>query len=418
MRITTDKHFEANSTLRIIKGDEEYRHALAQAEILVALDPRPGTAEADRLEVLTLLIEDYESRQFPFEIPDPVDAITFRMEEQQLLQKDLVPFIGSRSRVSEVLARKRPLTVQMIRALASGLGIPLNALVGDPGMRRSQAATAPTDPEWGKFPFKEMLKRGWFAEIKASNDGNAVETIKAFFARVAASPSVLYRRTFRGENLDERAYYSTLAWTARVMLRAKAAEKSLAQFDRARLSKDVLRELACLSWLDDGPKIASQFLAKIGIHMVVEPRLPNTLLDGAALLTEQGTPIVALTLRIDRVDYFWFTLLHEVVHVWKHLRSADEAFVDRVEADESPERVEQEANRMARDAFVPHSGWKRSEAYLNPSRQSILDTANQWRVHPALIAGRLQRETGRYQLFREYLGQGTVRKHFPEVTFS
>ena len=407
-----------NAAFRIIKGDEEYRHALAQAEALVAIDPRPGTAEGDRLEVLTLLIEDYETRQFPFEAPDPVDAITFRMEEQQLLQKDLVPFIGSRSRVSEVLARKRPLTVQMIRALSSGLGIPLNALVGEPRPRTNDRAPDTKDPEWGKFPYKEMLKRGWFSELMQSAGGSPVDTIKAFFARVAASPAALYRRTFRGEDLDERAYYSTLAWTARVLLRAKTAEKSLAQFDRERLSKEVLRELACLSWLDDGPRIAPEFLAKIGILMVIEPRLPNTLLDGAALLTEQGRPIVALTLRIDRVDYFWFTLLHEVVHVWKHLRSAEEAFVDRVEAGESPERVEQEANRLARDAFVPHSSWKRSEAYLNPSRQSIRETADRWRIHPALVAGRLQRETGRYQVFREFLGQGTVRKFFPEVTFS
>lgn len=419
MRTTTERNSDRNTTpLRVIKTDEEYRHALTEAEALVALDPLPGTPEADRLEVLTLLIENYESRLFPLEMPDPIDAINFRMDEQQLMQKDLVPFIGSRSRVSEVLARKRPLTVQMIRALSSGLGIPLHALVSEPRPRSEARTVANFDPEWDKFPYKEMLKRGWFSELRASTGGSPVDTIKAFFARVSATPAALYRRTFRGETLDERAYYSTLAWTARVLLRAKAAETPLAPFDRHRLSKEVLRELASLSWLDDGPRIAPQFLAKIGILMIIEPRLPNTLLDGAALLTEQGTPVVALTLRIDRIDYFWFTLLHEVAHVWKHLRSSDEAFVDRVEAGESPERTEQEANRLARDAFIPPSSWKRSEAHLNPSRQSIVESANRWRVHPALVAGRLQKETGRYQLFREFLGQGTIRKNFPEVTFS
>ena len=104
---------------KVIKTDDQYEATLAVAEQLIACDPDIGTDEAERLELLSLLIEDYEKRNFPFRKPDPIGAIRFRMEEQGLRQADLAPLLGSRSRVSEVLAGKRPLTVQMIRALST-----------------------------------------------------------------------------------------------------------------------------------------------------------------------------------------------------------------------------------------------------------------------------------------------------------
>jgi HTH-type transcriptional regulator/antitoxin HigA len=120
---------------RILKNEGEHQTALREAERLVALDPSTGTADGERLALLALLIEDYEKRAYQFEALDPIEIIEFRMSEQGLRQKDLVPLLGSRSRVSEVLGRKRPLTVQMIRALSSGLGIPADALIGrDPSV--------------------------------------------------------------------------------------------------------------------------------------------------------------------------------------------------------------------------------------------------------------------------------------------
>lgn len=116
--------------LKVLKNEAEHKTALQEAERLVALDPPTGTAQGDRLELLALLIEDYEKRAFQFDALDPIEIIEFRMSEQGLRQKDLVPMLGSRSRVSEVLGGKRPLTVQMIRALSSGLGIPADALIG------------------------------------------------------------------------------------------------------------------------------------------------------------------------------------------------------------------------------------------------------------------------------------------------
>ncbi len=118
----------------IIKTDEQYEEALVVVEELMDSDPEPGTGDADKLELLILLISNYEKERFPMEMPDPIEAIKFRMEQQQLSQKDLIPYIGSRSRVSEVLKRKRPLTLKMIRHLYQGLGIPAEVLIQEPGV--------------------------------------------------------------------------------------------------------------------------------------------------------------------------------------------------------------------------------------------------------------------------------------------
>ena len=116
----------------IIKTDKQYRVTLAEVERLAGDDPAAGTPDGDRLELLAKLVEDYEKERFRFEQPDPVDAILFRMQERGLRQKDLAPILGGKNRVSEILARKRPLTLAMVRALNQSLKIPAELLVREP----------------------------------------------------------------------------------------------------------------------------------------------------------------------------------------------------------------------------------------------------------------------------------------------
>jgi HTH-type transcriptional regulator/antitoxin HigA len=114
-------------TPRIIKTDKEYRNALAHVESL--MDAEAGTPREAELELWSLLVERYEETHFPIDRPDPVDAIKFRMDQEGLKQKDLEKYFPSKSRVSEVLNHKRPLSLGMIRALHKGLGIPASVLV-------------------------------------------------------------------------------------------------------------------------------------------------------------------------------------------------------------------------------------------------------------------------------------------------
>lgn len=128
--------------VRPIHTEEDYDAALALVDTL--MDAEPGTAEGDRLDVLVTLIEAYEARHWAIAAPDPIEAIRVRMEQKGLRQRDLEPMIGSRGRVSEILSRKRALTLPMIRKLAAGLGLRADVLIqesaparrGDPRRKR------------------------------------------------------------------------------------------------------------------------------------------------------------------------------------------------------------------------------------------------------------------------------------------
>jgi len=122
--------------LRPIRSKREHHAALKEAEAL--WNAPEGSPEADRLEVLTLLIEAYEREHFPVPDPDPIDFLLHVMEARELARKDLEPFIGSRARVAEVLNRVRPLTLEMIRKLSEGLDLPADVLVR--GYRVKRAA--------------------------------------------------------------------------------------------------------------------------------------------------------------------------------------------------------------------------------------------------------------------------------------
>ena len=122
--------------LRPIRSKREHQAALKEAEAL--WNAPEGSPEADRLEVLTLLIEAYEREHFPIEDPDPIDFLQHIMEARGLARKDLEPYIGSRARVAEVLNRVRPLTLEMIRNLSDGLELPADVLIR--GYRVKRAA--------------------------------------------------------------------------------------------------------------------------------------------------------------------------------------------------------------------------------------------------------------------------------------
>ncbi|MCE7063675.1 type II toxin-antitoxin system HigA family antitoxin [Dyadobacter sp. CY326] len=115
--------------MKLIKTTEDYQAALDRMEIL--FDAQAGSPESDEADVLALLIDEYEHRHYPIEAPDPIEAIKIRMEEMQLKQVDLIDAIGGKSRVSEILNKKRKLSVEMIRNLASRLHLSANSLIGD-----------------------------------------------------------------------------------------------------------------------------------------------------------------------------------------------------------------------------------------------------------------------------------------------
>lgn len=122
--------------IRPIRTKADYKAALALASRLVDKDPKAGTPDGDRLDVLATLIQAYEAQHYPIPAPDPIECLLHVMEARAMTRKDLEPYIGSRGRVSEILNRTRPLSLTMIRNLHAALGIPAEILV------REYSATA------------------------------------------------------------------------------------------------------------------------------------------------------------------------------------------------------------------------------------------------------------------------------------
>jgi|JI6StandDraft_1071083.scaffolds.fasta_scaffold43928_2 HTH-type transcriptional regulator / antitoxin HigA len=392
--------------LRVIRDELQYAALLEQAKELALSDPLPNSEEAERLALISVLLEKFEETRFKLEVPDPIDAVIYRLAELGLKQKDFAEILGSKSRASEVLTRKRGLTIEMIRTIHERLMIPAEILIGHPKQEEKDAS----DIDWTKFPVREMQKRGWF-DMDLAEGKSGEQLIRSFFARTSANRSpVLLRKTLNGVSKEEN-HYAIYAWIARVMIRARELKNSDSRYIQGSITDEFLKQLAKLSRSDDGPLLAREFLAMKGVILVIEPHLPKTKLDGAAMLDQDGTPIIGLTLRYDRIDYFWFTLMHELVHVQRHLGRQSTAFVDEDDLSHEDER-ELEANILAAEAFIPRQIWKSSEAYRTKRSEAVVKLANALMIHPAIVAGRIQRESGKYNILKEFASSQSIKSVF------
>jgi HTH-type transcriptional regulator/antitoxin HigA len=126
--------------VKIIKSEKDYQAAMSRLSDLMSSDLKPGSKEEDELELLALVVHDFERQTIPPVKADPIEAIHFRMDQMGLTRKGLIPYIGSISKVSEVLSRKRPLSLSMIRRLHQGMGIPADILIEDVKPKRSVSA--------------------------------------------------------------------------------------------------------------------------------------------------------------------------------------------------------------------------------------------------------------------------------------
>lgn len=401
--------------IKVIKTDADYTAALAEIERLVDHDPAVGTPEAEQLELLTLLVREYESRKFPVKAPDPVEAVQFRMEQQGLTQRDLIPYIGSRSKVSEVLARKRPLTLSMIRALHTGLGIPANAL-----LQEGRAVLLDqSDVEWERFPIREMVARGWIEGAMPGTRDEPEDLMRRFLAPLGhlRTTHALYRKTRHVRSARAMDEYALIAWALRIVIRA-LAKLSIPRYKPRTITSEFMREVAQLSWSTHGPLLAQEFLDKHGLPVIIEPHLSRTYLDGAAILIEVDKPVIGLTLRHDRIDNFWFCLMHELAHVGSHLKSEGDGFYDDLDAENKDDPREKEADKWAGETLIPETMWSGSPARNLRSPEAAQHLAEQLRIHPAIVAGRMRYESRNFRVLNQLIGRGEVRKCFPEVKWN
>jgi len=191
--------------------------------------------------------------------------------------------------------------------------------------------------------------------------------------------------------------YALLTWHVAVLKKARQLKLKSA-YVKGSLTEERLRELARLSRFEQGPRLAQEFLADMGIALVFEEHFSKTYLDGAAMF-DGDLPVVALTLRHDRLDNFWFALLHELVHIKEHL-GPDHWFIadnleDKVHQQTQEER---EADDGARDILIPQAEWLASGLTVEPTMEAAMVLADKLRIHPTIVAGRVRHETGNWRL--------------------
>jgi HTH-type transcriptional regulator/antitoxin HigA len=405
---------EMAMNVKIIKSAKDYEANMARLSELMSLDPKPNSKEENELELLALVIQDFERQTVPHVKADPIESILFRMDQMQLTRKELIPYIGSISKVSEVLSRKRPLSLPMIRRLNQGLGIPADILIEDVETDSSLVDQEP-EMDFTRFPLKEMLERGCFGDFEGNVQrlkDYAEDLVRKFMQDLlpkrmepAFLRAPLHQRGDR--QADEMAI---LAWRMCVLRKAREVI-STREYKHGTITPEWLRELAKLSAFDEGPKLAKEHLARHGITLVIEKHFKRTFLDGAAML-DNDRPIVALTLRHDRVDNFWFALLHELAHVAKHLKPETPVFIDDLDRT-NLQTVEGEADAMAQEALIPNKSWSAAKVRQTLASEDVIAYADEIGVHPAIVAGRLRYEEKNYRLLSHLIGKtGQVSQTF------
>lgn len=337
---------------------------------------------------------------------------------QGLSQKTLAERLGMKEQQVQRYEQERYRSASLSRLaeICDALDVTFNLDLGLTGFAESKNSNFKhADFDLSKLPIKEIKKRGWLKEaLPNSNKQTDQDQILSAFMLPAFEggiPALLKSGARVGRGLDQ---YALLAWKARIVWKIR----------KGHPSKSVASPDADLSWvntfkeftLDDrGPALAVEYLRAKGIAVIFEGHLPQTYLDGAALLVDNSISTIALTLRYDRLDNFWFVLLHELGHTLLHRDSRlSSGFFDD-DSVEVTEKAEREADAFAKSVFLPEEKWNSSLVRFTQSTDQIIQFARENRLSPAIIAGWIRRERNDYTIFKELVGHGRVRKSLKEA---
>ncbi|MFL6844879.1 MAG: XRE family transcriptional regulator [Allosphingosinicella sp.] len=421
MMITNEKQLRSTRTL--IDGLRESRNALA-----TSTDVHPMFVDAQRaaldsqMEELEEDVALYEALRSglitTFEadgLHDLPDILIRARIARAMSQRDLADFLGMKEQQVQryEAERYRSASLERLVEIADALNVKITErgeLVGNGAFEDLDLGAA------SAFPIAEMFKRGWFEDFEGSLSAarkEASSLVQAFLKNACASwtPTALHRKSMRANGQVHEP--AIAAWEARVLTLADR-HRPAEQFVPAKATESWVEQLVYLSAEPDGPKRVGGHLRKVGIVLVIEPHLPGTLLDGAALRSAFGTAIIGMTLRHDRLDNFWFTLLHEVAHLKLHID------VDHYSAifddTESPagSKTENEADQFAQEALLPSSRWHACVSRFTRTEKAVLADAKRFGISPSIIAGRIRREANDYTLLRALVGAGEPRRQLSD----
>jgi len=244
---------------------------------------------------------------------------------------------------------------------------------------------------------KELVNRGWLASTDDLSPLGAI-----FFDLTQPNQRTLFRKSAKSdENL-------LAIWQAKA--RAQAEYLCVAEERPAftGLTKEQLRKVARLSVDPQVVRQLPSILAEFGIILVYVCALPGMKADGAVFHLSTGHPVIAMSLRFPRLDYFWFTLLHELAHLVLHNDKLKEPLFFDVEGEEK-ELTEKAANRLAKDSLVDRNSWRNCTPKYDPSDRAVKTYASEQGVHPSIIGGLLARESGNYARYSKIINEHNVR---------
>ena len=402
---------------KIIKTARELKSTKVRFDELLTQFDKGHHESLEELDLLSLVIDKYESETFSFAMPSLADAIKFQMKGMKLDRKELASILGSNSRVSEVLNGKKGLSKAVIKRVHNELKIPYEILMQDPEPELDDSF----DINPADFPFSEMVKRdyfAWYSGTKNQMKSKAKELLEEFFGTAGDKLDLqtsLLRSSVTQPHLRSKKQMNKnnlLVWKACVLIKAQEDREVKAKFDPKLIDEDFLSGILRLSRFKNGPLLAKQELAEHGIHLVHEKHYAKTYLDGAVMFSNENRPIVGITARYDRLDNFWFVLMHELGHIaCGHLYTASPTIYDDLDGRAS-DVIEKQADKMALKALMSENKWKNEVLPYLEDADDLLSFSRKFRVNPAIIAGRYRKETGDYTKFNHWVGSGEVRKLF------
>ena len=352
--------------------------------------------------------EDYKS---------PGQLIRHLLDDRDWTQRLLAIILeADETGINKIISDKRPVDADMALLLSEVFGIPAERfleLQKSYDLAKAKITLRP-DPKraarahlFGDLPVGEMIKRGWL-EVDNIRDVQKVEAALAKFFRESSSYDIeTFPHAAKKTKIASEATPAQLAWIYRV--KEIASEMIVARYSPSAVLAALKKIKALLPHPEEARKVP-RILTECGIRFVIVESLRSAKIDGVCFWLNDGSPVIGMTLRYDRIDNFWFVLRHEIEHVLR-LHGRDAIMLDTelegeragTGANVSPE--ERIANEAAENFCVSRQNMDRFIARKSPffAERDIIGFANTLHVHPGIIAGQLQHRTGRYDRFRNHL---------------
>lgn len=339
-----------------------------------------------------------EGRKRPYRPITPGEIIKEELDARGWTQGDFAEITGKPLQaINEIIAGKKAITPETAILFSEALGTSpefwlnlesayrLDLLCQE---NRKSELVSRRAKLYNLVPVKELIKRGWIKHAKS------IEQLESEICGFLGIPNldipVTVGVNFRKSNAGIIDNPALMAWVKKAEIEARKI--SCTAFELAKL-KRAMKVLNVLSSNDDNVHHIPEKLREFGIRLVFVPHLPQTRVDGAAFWLDKTSPVIVLSLRMDRVDNFWFTLMHELVHVVE-THHGNRGFIDRDITEEPEDETEKKVNQDARDLLIPSDRFKdfidRTKPYF--SRNAVISFARELGIHPAIVVGRLQYE--------------------------